>query len=523
MTAKKSGAKKSGKKRGVIISCVILAAVIVGGGWMVSNARVRMSSARASSAEEYKVTRGDIAVSAHGTGTIAFVQTDPVYAPLTAKVSEVTIKNGDVIKKGEPIARLDGKDLDKEITKLENNLKNLDQELSATRSANGSSSIYSPVEGRVKAIYAQKNDDISMVMNKYGALALLSTDGRMKMTVDVGTAAAPEVGTHLDVQIEVDGKTKTEDGQVTQVDGSKLTIVIRSDRYDVDAEATAVLEEKELGKGKLEINSPLPIIAQSGTISYVNRSVGAYVYSDSKLFGLKGDVITQALSQKIDARAQAKEDLDEQLAKRELLTIVAPYDAVISELSIIAGQPIQENALICRTNETGRFQLVVAVDELDISNIALGQSATVKIDALPGQRFAGTVSRISSLGTAGNGVTTYDVTVDLTEAKGVLSSMTASADIHTSENKDTLLTKLETVFSEGDQHYVWKLTPNAEAGTTPYQRVDVTIGLTNDEYIEIRSGVSEGDALTVPSSGMSGMPFMGGGNGGSGGGMRIVR
>lgn len=513
---------KSNKKRGLIITCIVLAALIGGGTYMVQSTRARIAQAASSTSDEYKVTRGDMEVTAHGSGIIAFTQTDPVYAPLTAKVAKVEVKNGDVVRKGDTIAVLDGKDLDDEIEKLEDNVKSLDRELSATRASSGSSSIYAPVEGRIKAIYARKNDDVSMVVNQHGALCLLSTDGRMKLTFTSANPESLEVGAQVEVTAVRNDKERTEDGQITQISGDQVTVVIRDDHYDLGAEGTVWLDKKEIGKGALQINSPLPVIAQSGTISYVSRSVNSYVYAGNKLFSLKGEVLTAALSDKIDARADAQRDLDERRAKLDELTVVAPYDAVISDLSLVDGQMVQENALACRASAAGQYQLIVAVDELDIARVQLGQPASVKIDALPGERFAGTVSRISSLGTAGNGVTTFDVTVALSDAPGVLSSMTASVDIQTDRKEGALLAKLETVFTDGDdadQHYVWRIKPGeAKSGTqTNYERVNVTIGLTNDEYAEILSGVAEGDALTVPSNGAFGMQFMTGRN------MRIAR
>jgi HlyD family secretion protein len=129
----------------------------------------------------------------------------------------------------------------------------------------------------------------------------------------------------------------------------------------------------------------------------------------------------------------------------------------------------------------------------------------VTLDALPNAEIGGTVTQIAPLATRSDqGTTTYAVTVMLAaDSAGVRPGMTAVVQIVTSQKDDAVLVPRRAVRSEGGQSFVLVPTGGAPEATGPGQfapaseRRVVTIGLSNNEFVEILSGLEAGDEVLL--------------------------
>ena len=196
--------------------------------------------------------------------------------------------------------------------------------------------------------------------------------------------------------------------------------------------------------------------------------------------------------------------------------IAAPIAGVVSGGQYKVGSAVQTGAVVCMVQSDGSFNVVVAVDELDINSVSAGQNASITIDAVPGTTFTGTVQSISKLGDAVNGVTTYNVTLSINNPTNVMDSMSASVDIDTAAKQNVLLIPVEALQTSGTDHYVTVQTGSGKNAKT--SRVKVGVGLMNDTSVEITSGLSEGQQVVVSqtkSTASVGLRkiFGGGGNG----------
>lgn len=181
----------------------------------------------------------------------------------------------------------------------------------------------------------------------------------------------------------------------------------------------------------------------------------------------------------------------------EKKNITAPMDGVVALSQLVVGTAVQAGMTVCQVQSTGSFELTVGIDELDISGVKTGQKADVKVDALPGKTFSGTVNRISQVGVAANGVTTFDVTIGLSDSAGMLSNMSASADIHTGDVTNVLLVPVEAL-QKADNGYT--LTVRTKENDKNKDTVtNVQAGLIGETQAEVTSGVSEGDVVVLPS------------------------
>jgi HlyD family secretion protein len=204
-------------------------------------------------------------------------------------------------------------------------------------------------------------------------------------------------------------------------------------------------------------------------------------------------------------------------------TLTAPFDGIIAS---ITGNPGET----APTGTTGFLTLVdpsavrvdVTVDETDVAKVAVGKSAAMTFDALPGRPFRGSVIAVSPSGTLSQGVVTYPVSLSIDTRNQVLpSGLTASATIVIDEKNDVIVAPLRAVRRQGRDQVVEVVGDDGKS-TTPRP---VKTGVQNDQFVEITDGLQEGDQILVqgtttrtPNVGAPGVP---GGPGGPGGGGRV--
>ncbi len=506
--------------RRVVIAVLAVAVVVV--------AAVALLRPRASvmTSQQYKavdVARGDLQVTVHGSGALEPIDTQNVHAPANGEAQAVLVQDGDRVTKGQAIAVLKDDTLEDTIADLKQEIVTQDATVAATMAGTGSKTLTAPVKGRVKAIYTAEDEDVQKAMSADQALLLLSTDGRMKVEFTPAAGVTVKPGQPVTVKI---GK-KSVDGFMQDVpDGTNTTAVVllEDDTFSVGKAAQVVAEDgTTLGKGKLAVNRPLLITAYSGTVDRLYVEVGDEVKAGKRLVRLDGAVLNASYEAQLVKRQQLQDDLNDAYADLAALTITAPCDGVVSGLTLKAGDTVADGTALCTVQDVSGFQLVIAADELDVPSIAVGQTATVTIDALPGQTAAATVTRISPLGVKANDITTYDVTLTVDAPAGALATMTASADILTQESKNALLVPVEALVNELGKSYVWGTLPG-DLGVTgdakaaegqERKKIEVTTGLVNDSQAEVLTGLAEGDAVALPLTQGDGIAqYFGGGQGG---------
>jgi membrane fusion protein, macrolide-specific efflux system len=146
-------------------------------------------------------------------------------------------------------------------------------------------------------------------------------------------------------------------------------------------------------------------------------------------------------------------------------------------------------------SDMGTLQAEVSVSEADITSVAIGQSATLSVDAISGTEFSGKVKSISPNGTSSSGVVNYTVTLSLKPHDARLRpDMTVTADIATTIADNVIAVPMAAVKTNNGAKYVVVASPN---GQTTNQTV--TTGVSDDTYTQIKSGLTEGTAVVTGS------------------------
>ncbi|MFC1962796.1 HlyD family secretion protein, partial [Chloroflexota bacterium] len=110
--------------------------------------------------------------------------------------------------------------------------------------------------------------------------------------------------------------------------------------------------------------------------------------------------------------AISQANLDDAKRQLEEAIIIAPYDGIVAEVFLDEGARASEDttAVVHLVNPTA-FELEATVDEIDITQVKVGQQVSISIDALPQAAFSGKVTAIGPVGTRTSGVVSFPVTI----------------------------------------------------------------------------------------------------------------
>lgn len=499
----------------VVFACVLL---MQGGSRQLTVASLSLDSAQAS--------RGDISVTVHGTGSLEASEKQDVYLKTGGRVETIYAQDGDEVEAGELLFTLSNDDLYDKLRSLTDEMYQLDLELSASGIRGAATTVRAPADGRVKLLKIEDGDDLLTVQNQYGALMVLSTDGRMNVTVPAG-----ELYVGQSVKVYVD--SKVESGSVLRVEDGKAVVAIQNDSYTIGETAIVRLESgAEIGSGKLELSKPLRITGVSGKIRRVSVKENDKVDANEQLFTLEDDAVSLELEKKLLEKEQKQRDIDSVRRDIEALEVRAPLSGMVDGISVYEGMSVQEGAAVATVLGSDRMKVRLTVDELDIASVRAGQNAVIKLDALPGKTYTASVDRVLPLGTRTGEITKYDVILYMDGQDGMLPQMSASGDIEVDRAGNALLVPVAALQTVGTDRYVMRMPTDADlAGASitrstsrnpfmkqndaavlqsvaPQLMVKVEVGLVAGEQAQILSGLSDGEEVVLARSGNSLMDTM---------------
>lgn len=139
----------------------------------------------------------------------------------------------------------------------------------------------------------------------------------------------------------------------------------------------------------------------------------------------------------------------------------------------------------------------VNIHESQVKKVKLGQRALVRVDAEPGKVLEAKVAELALLPDSTStrytpNVKVYPCTIHIQGAHDWLKpGMNAKVDVIVDELEDVLYVPVQSIEVENDHHFIYV------NNGSQLERREIQTGLFNDEFIEVRSGVSPGDAVAL--------------------------
>lgn len=512
--------KLTREQRRKLIIGIILAAAVIAGAVLLLRRRVetRFGGRNEDSVTSAAVTRGSISTSVYSSGLLADDDVEEFEIPAGVELTEILVRPGDSVSEGDILAAVDTGTVLAALNSVSTELEALDSELKTASSSTVASYIYTSVPGRVKKIYIAAGDSVTAAMYDNGALMLLSLDGYM--AVDIA-AEGLEIGESVTAQCAAGAECA---GTVASVGGGRATILVDDSVAALGERVTVTAEDgRELGSGEAYLHDELKITGYTGTAAYISVAEGSYVYSGATLMTLSDTGYSAAYSSLLSERAELEETLTRLIGIYKQGAVCAEISGTIAAVDAVeADEATDEDASAAQyisISPDSSMSISVGVDESEILSVSIGQSAEVTVDAIDDASFTGEVTEIDRAGVGADGVTTYYATVSIPKSAGMLSGMSASATIKIDGVENALLIPTDALNKTADGYYVY--TAYDEQSGELGGMVEVTIGVSNSNFTEISTGLSEGDTVYYTEKEDDAFAFMPGGMmpGGNGGGM----
>ena len=239
-----------------------------------------------------------------------------------------------------------------------------------------------------------------------------------------------------------------------------------------------------LPQNRLEIKPPL-----AGRIESILVVEGQYVKKGQTLAYMSSSDRAALLDA---ARAQGEANLKEWEDTYKPIPLVAPINGEVIVRAVEPGQSVTSADAVLVLSD--RLIIQAQVDETDIGKIKLGQKAAIVLDAYSDQTIDGKVDHVYYESKTVNNVTMYNVDILPDKVPGFFrSGMSANIDVVRDKKENILMLPVDAVKKFKDKSFVHM---KAQEKGKPERR-EVTTGISDDENIEIISGLNEGDTVTV--------------------------
>ena len=550
--------RKRKKKKGKKIIFILTVALIAGLSGFIFYKRNQAKNAAASVSKVQTATaaRMDISSELTASSSLSPKDTYEVTSLVEGEVLEALFEEGDVVEKGQVLYRIDASSMDTDLSSAETSLQRAKESLETAREDYNeaqnslSGNTYKATStGYLKTIYLKEGDRVGNGTK----IADVFDDSTMKLSVPFLSAEADQISVGGEAVLTLEDTGEQIEGTVTAVSsmeealsGGRLVKAVTIETANPGGlttltQATAAVGEFVCGQEgtfipKTEVSMSADFSGQNNLeVETLLVSEGAYVTVGTPLFTVTAKSAEKYLKNFEDSLQEASDNVENAQNKLsntrdsiEDYTITAPISGTVITKNVKAGDKITKSSngttAMAVIYDLSAMTLSMSVDELDVGSVKVGQQVNITADAVEGERFTGTVTNVSLESSFSNGVTNYPVTVLLDETGDLLPGMNVDAEIVLDSSKDALCIPAGALM-RGNRVYVKagreaetdagdpgrekgsaKETggPEKSQGNVPDGFVAVTVetGIINDDYVEILSGLSEGDEVYVdPSAG----------------------
>ena len=508
---------KTHKKRciAVVAAAAVLVAVIV-------PRKSRSASADLAYTQE-KLGRRDIVNVYDGSGTINAADSYTVKSLVTGTVLTADFELGDTIQKGDVLYVIDSSDVEGD---LESAQLSVSQAQRSYDDAADARNVRTKIGGEVSSFAVAAGDAVQAGQT----VATVRDTPVMLLAVDFPAAEAQSFAVGQAAQVMPDTTFEVLNGTIRSVSGadpsgdaSLMTCTVTIAVPNAGSLTTAQAAVAQVN-GVSSLNSAhftyqreeTVVAAASGTVSELCVKEGSTVRQGDVILRITGKDLDKQTKNAADSLRAAELQMSSAEKTISHYTIDAPISGTIVDKKVKAGDKLSANDTamqnLCTIYDMSYLEMKLNVDELKIRSLEVGQEVEITADAVPGETYKGVISSILVAGTTANGSTSYPVTVRIDDMGELLPGMNATAKITTASVKNVLALP-NAALVRGSYVLVTKDSPsaaNAETSMTApdgYVYVKVTTGISDDDYIEVKSGLQEGDTIAYDNSSVSATDF----------------
>jgi HlyD family secretion protein len=499
-----------------------------------------------------KVETRDIQNVLSSSGTIKPLNTYEVKTLVEGEVIAADFEEGDNVEEGQILYQIATDTLDNKIdtaqTAVERAEKNLEKAERNYKDAvenhqkaqsdykeasidYGDTNIEATETGTVKTLYVEVGDNVQ----KGSQIAEIYDNSSMLLVIPFPASEVTKalVGKTAEVTIEASNETVT--GKVTKVSSidealsgnrlvNQVTIEVKNPG-GLTALTTATASIGSIyssAEGSFSVLTQAVILADNaGEIATLKIEESSKIKSGEVIYTLTQESIEDQLESFLskvesaedaidnakdnvenaeEAIEDAENSLKEVIDTRTDYSITAPISGKIISKDALVGDTISSmsNSALCVIYDLSSVTFEMFVDELDVMSVKVDQEVDVTADAFEDVKIRGVVTNISLESTANQGVTQYPVTVKIAEIGNLLPGMNVTGEIIIQKAEGVLAIPSDALM-RGDVVYVADASVTEAVGDVPigYKEVSVETGITDGDFIEIKSGLTGTEEVYV--------------------------
>lgn len=515
------GGKKKKRWLKILIVLVVVAAVVVG---CVSNMTKNVNNQLSSSYLVATAARQDLTVSVSGTATLQPADSYNVTTLLSGDIVSAPFEEGDLVAKDTLLYTMDSSDAQDSMDRAQISVQ---QAQLAYQQAQEALHPTATISGTVSEIYVHNGESV----NAGAQLAKIVANTELSIDFLFPFAAPSDFYVGQSATVFVDGYAGSQMGMVTYVSNSstitsngKQAVSVRVRLNNPGAVSDAVTASAVIGNyssyGQSPVSMPASTIvyaAGSGTVNDFTKLAGSTVTKGEVLCTVESETIRDQIENARLSLQSAQLSASTAADSVDDYNIKSPISGTVIEKNFKAGDKVDgaSSGTLAVIYDLSYLKLEMAVAELDIGKVEVGQRVEITADALEGQTFEGVVDKVSINGTTTNGFTNYPVTIIIEDYGDLKPGMNVSAEIIGEEIPNALCIPVDAV-DRGNTVTVPGPGALNEDGTavvdiTKLETKEVTLGRSDDEYVEVTGGLEAGDVVLIRNQASTLMDMMMGG------------
>lgn len=468
------------------------------------------------------VDYGSITSMVSGSGMVKAKKSESITLATAGTVGDVFVTEGQKVAAGDPLFTYDSPDAEKKVREAKTNIEGYQKQLNAAYKDIAKLNLTAPYAGKLlETVKLTVGDEVGAQK-----VATLVDDTQMRLTQYYSYAYQSKLYAGQTVQVSVPALMSSIDGRVEKVhmvkrvtsEGSELfsvEIVVPNAGVlakDMAASATVVVNGETVypyEAGKLDYYRTSELSIPAGTVVATNLIDYLSVSAGEPLVQVNGENTENTIFDLEQSLQKAQKELEEAEKNAAYANAVAPIDGMVIGLSITPGQEITASATALTISDTNTVTISATVDERNVSYLKVGMG--VDLNQWGNPSF-GTISSVSLSSSVNNGVATYPFTIEADNADGTLQiNSNINYNLTASQSDNCLVLPIQAVRTVGLEDGTSATVVYLKADSMPdnaielpysdetipegFYPVQVEIGIQDNNNVEIKSGVEQGDEV----------------------------
>lgn len=405
---------------------------------------------------------GDITQTVESSGTVATEEEKIYFAQVSGKVNSLKVTPGANVKAGDNVVSYDLEDLESELKKVELEAK----------------------------------------ANNYGIDAAVAGLNESQRKSSEAAANYEEAAKYVAHYNECVGQINEQLAKANELSGQEASLKVEIS--ELEAKLAEKPNSEKLEKKLSEKNEEL---------KKVTKELGKYNIAElqSALEVCSGDLAEyKAQKAQYEAAKEADPTIGSQKAQQSALKevsklttetaqqnfrkaqdgVVIDFNGIISQVDVAEGQTVTEGMPLFTLESLENVKATMSVSKYDLEKIVIGQKAKVTIN---GKEYDGTLSAINKIAQAnqsGTPMVNVDIHIENPD-DNIFLGIEAKISLETAKKEKALLIPVECVNSDMDGDFCWAVVNGIVT------RKDIETGISTDTYIEILSGINEGEQIVT--------------------------